>query len=301
MANGLALRRAMSGLTLAIVAMASTPGLAEGIAEKRITVAPGMELRTIEAGEGQGRPPIVFIPGWSTGADIWRDQLLRFSKDRRVIAIDPRSQGESTKSMSGNTPEQRAVDLHVLLEKQGVKRPVLVGWSQAVQDIAAYVERYGTQDIAGIVLIDAAVADGAKAIAERPQQAASLFRRLAIYHSDQQAYVRGFVQAIIGKPQAAGVVDHAIEVAMKTPASIGVSMLVADLFGADRTPALAKMDCPVMIIAAATSSELEQQKAEAKVLKNGKYVEIGDSAHAVFLDQPDRFSTALAEFINTVE
>jgi microsomal epoxide hydrolase len=50
-----------------------------------------------------------------------------FAKAHRVIAFDPRSQGESTKTTSGNTPEIRAQDLHALLERMGVQRPVLIG------------------------------------------------------------------------------------------------------------------------------------------------------------------------------
>jgi microsomal epoxide hydrolase len=88
---------------------------------------------------------------------------------------------------------------------------------------------------------------------------------------------------------------------MKTPPSIGIAMLVSDMFTIDRRPALAKMDCPVLIIAAATSAELGQQKAEASAIKGARFVEIDESAHAVFLDQPDRFAAALSEFLESIE
>jgi pimeloyl-ACP methyl ester carboxylesterase len=45
--------------------------------------------------------------GRSAGAGIWRQQVNAFSKTHRVIAIDPRSQGESTKTTTGNTPKTR--------------------------------------------------------------------------------------------------------------------------------------------------------------------------------------------------
>jgi microsomal epoxide hydrolase len=264
--------------------------------EQRVTVASGVVLRVVESGKANSKPPLVFIPGWSAGADIWQGQIDRFDDAYRVIAFDPRSQGDSTKTTSGNTPEQRAADLHALLAARKVKRPILIGWSQAAQDIAAYVLLYGTRDIAGIVLVDAAVSEGAKAIAARPDQAAVQFSRFAIYASDQEAYLHRMFGAIISKPQPPGAVDSAIATAMKTPPSIGIAMLVADMFGVDRTPALAKIDCPVLIIAAAKSEELAAQRAEAKAIKNARFVEIDDAAHAVFLDQPDNFGGALADF-----
>ena len=292
--------RTMPALFLVALGAMNSPGnAAPTIVEKRIMVAPGVFLRSIEAGKGEGRPPIVFIPGWSAGADIWRGQVHRFAETHRVIAFDPRSQGKSSKTTSGNSPEQRAIDLHVLLAKQNVKRPVLVGWSQAVQDISAYVLRYGTHEISGIVLVDAAVSDGANAISNLPRQTADQFRMFAIYQSDQHAYLRGMFGAIISKPQPA-MVDQAVAVAMKTPPSIGIAMLVADLFAVDRTPALAKMNCPVLIVAAASSPELEAQEAEAKAVRNGRFVKIDDSAHSVFLDQPDRLVSA-GELPGTLE
>jgi pimeloyl-ACP methyl ester carboxylesterase len=285
------------GMLLATALASSTSAR---VIEGRTVVAAGVTLRSIEDGKAAGLP-IIFIPGWSTGADIWRGQFERFGSKYRVIAFDPRSQGQSSKTNSGNTPEQRAADLHALLAKLEVRRPVLVAWSQAVQDVAAYTLKYGTRDLSGIVLVDAAVSDGAKGIAARPKQTASQFDLFGTYLSNQQAYLRGMFGAIISKPQPAGVVDRAVAVSMKTPPAIGMSMLVSDMFTVDRTGALGKMDCPVLIIAAGNSFELDQQKAEVGVIKDAHFVQVDDSAHAVFLDQPDRFAAALSAFLKTLE
>jgi len=74
-----------------------------------VEVADGVSLRLNEAGKPGDGPVLVFIPGWSTGGDIWHHQVDTFAKNHRVIAFDPRSQGESTKTTSGNTPEIRAL------------------------------------------------------------------------------------------------------------------------------------------------------------------------------------------------
>ncbi|MEO5867757.1 MAG: alpha/beta hydrolase [Sphingomonas sp.] len=263
---------------------------------RQVPVAPDVTLKVVEAGKGDA-PTLVLIPGWSAGADIWREQIATFSASRRVIALDPRSQGDSTKAGAGNTPEQRAQDLHALLAALRVRRPVLVGWSQAAQDVAAYVTRYGADDLAGIVLVDAAVSDGAAGIAARPAATATQFARFAIYTSDQEAYLRGMFGAIIGRPQPAGAIDQLVATAMKTPPSTGLAMLVADMFGIDRTPALGKMTCPVLIVAAGTSGELDRQEAELKAIPHARFARIDDAAHAVFVDQPARFDAALADFL----
>ena len=285
---------------LAVLMAASTQALAAPIADKRLAVAPGVDLHAIEAGKHGSDPSIVFIPGWSTGADIWQGQIERFKGAHRIIAFDPRSQAQSTKTMDGNTPEQRATDLHELLAKEQLDRPVLVVWSQAVQDVAAYVLKYGTRDISGIVLVDAAVAEGADAIARHPKETASQFQLFGVYLGSQQNYLRGMFGAIISKPQAPGFIDHAVETGMKTPPSIGMSMLVADMFTVDRRKALEKMDCPVLVIASGSSEELGVQRSEAATIRNARFVQIDDAAHAVFLDQPNLFAAELAGFLKDI-
>jgi non-heme chloroperoxidase len=251
----------------------------------------------IEAGKPGAQPALVFIPGWSTGADIWRQQLDRFAPTYRVIAFDPRSQGKSTKTTSGNAPETRAQDLHALLDRLGVRRPVLIGWSQGVQDIAAYIERYGTKDLAGIVLVDAAVSDGADGMAARPQETTEQFKMFAVYQAHQREYLSGMMRAIISKPQSDGAIERLVSTGMKTPPDVGVGMLVADMFGVNRTSALKKIECPTLIIASTKSFELSRQEAAANRIPHARLEKVDDAAHAVFIDQPDRFDELLTSFV----
>src|SRR6266516_932365 len=224
---------------IAVIWLGTMPGSAESNpgSSRMVIVAGGVSLRVIESGKAGGEPVLVLIPGWSTGADIWHHQIDTFAKTYRVIAFDPRSEGESTKTTSGNTPETRAQDLHALLERLGVQRPVLIGWSQGVQDIAAYVEHYGTKELAGIVLVDAAISDGADGVVARPQETAAQFKMFAIYQAHQREYLGGMMRAIISKPQSDDAIEELVSTGMKTPADIGVAMLVADMFGVNRTSA----------------------------------------------------------------
>lgn len=260
-------------------------------------VGGSVSLRVIEAGKPQDQPVLVFIPGWSTGADIWKHQIDTFAKTNRVIAFDPRSQGDSTKTTTGNTPEMRAQDLHALLERLGVRRPVLIGWSQGVQDVAAYVERYGTKDLAGLVLVDAAISDGADGMAARPQETSEQFKMFAVYQAHQQEYLGGMMRAIISKPQSDAVMNGLVSNGMKTPSDVGVGMLVADMFGVNRTPVLKKIECPTLIIASAKSFELSRQQAAANQIPHARFEKVDDAAHAVFIDQPDRFDELLKSFV----
>jgi len=191
----------------------------------------------------------------------------------------------STITTSGNTPEMRAQDLHNLLEQLDARHPVLIGWSQGVQDLAAYIERYGTHDLAGLVLVDAAVADGANGIAARPQETAAQFKILAGYQAHQEEYLRGMMRAIISKPQPDGTIDRLVATGMKTPPTVGTAMLVADLFGVNRTAALKKIDCPTLIVASARSDELARQQAGASQISHARFEKIEDAAPSSSISQ----------------
>ena len=286
-------------LLSAIVCLSAMRASAQSNTESShmVDVDNGVSLRVLEAGKPEARPVLVFIPGWSAGADIWRHQIETFAKTHRVIAFDPRSQGESTKTSSGNTPEIRAQDLHAFLERLGVRRPVLIGWSQGVQDVAAYVERYGTKELAGIVLVDAAISDGADGMAARPQETAEQFKMFAFYQAHQPEYLGGMMRAIISKPPNDAAIEGLVSTGMKTPADIGVGMLVADMFGVNRTAALKKIACPTLIIASAKSDELARQQTTANQIPHARFEKVEDAAHAVFVDQPDRFAELLTDFV----
>jgi microsomal epoxide hydrolase len=94
-----------------------------------------------------------------------------------------------------------------------------------------------------------------------------------------------------------GTIDGLVATGMKTPPSIGTGMLVADLFGVNRTAALKKIDCPTLVIASAKSDELARQQAGASQISHARFEKIDDAAHAVFLDQPARFDELLDKFV----
>ena len=48
--------------------------------ERTVHLGNDVSLRVIESGQPESGATLVFIPGWSTGADIWREQINRFAR-----------------------------------------------------------------------------------------------------------------------------------------------------------------------------------------------------------------------------
>ena len=262
-----------------------------------IEVAPHVKLHILDSGSASARPTLVLIPGWRLTASIWAHQIDAFSRDRRVIAIDPRSQGDSTKTDEGDTPEQRARDYHALLNTLHAGRIVLAGWSQGVQDVAAYIDQFGTQGVDAVILVDSTISKGAANVPNTVPFVVPQLRLLPLLSDSPREYTEGMMRAIISKPLPDAELNKLVSEALKTPTATGEAMLIADLFGRDRTVAIPKFTVPTLVIASDRSSELKQQEDLAKALPNAQFVVLPQAAHAVFVDQPDRFEGVVRDFL----
>src|SRR5262250_3313965 len=72
-----------------------------------VSSADGARIHYIEAGKG---PAILFVPGWTAPAWMWEKQIAHFAKVHRVVAMDPRAQGESSQTAEGLYTAARARD-----------------------------------------------------------------------------------------------------------------------------------------------------------------------------------------------
>ena len=272
---------------------------AAGTREGDVAVAEGVRLHYVEGGDS-GAQAIVFIPGWSFSAAVWSDQLARFAPRAHVVSFDPRSQGQSTITPQSNSPEQRAQDLHRALESLQLDRVALVGWSQGVQDVAAYAEAFAGDRIAGYVLVDAAVAAGPAAQVTQPDALRQQLERFALYEEHPREYLEGMMNFIIHSPQARRRIGEFVQIGLRTPPDLGLAMLMMDFVVRDRRPALAKFNRPALVIASAESGELEAQREMARKIRHARFETVANAGHAVFLDQPDRFEELLAGFVKTL-
>src|SRR5438876_5049906 len=144
-------------LAMVLMCMVAAPSLVAQVAKSDFfKTSDGIRIHYLEAGSGR---PIVFIPGWTMPAWIWQKQIDEFSKKYRVIAVDPRSQGESDKPNYGHLAETRARDYKELVDHLALKQPVLVGWSMACNELMKYLEQFGTDNVGGFVLVDGFLSD----------------------------------------------------------------------------------------------------------------------------------------------
>jgi non-heme chloroperoxidase len=295
----------MHPFRIAILCLAGIAGLANEqdhvrISEGRATTRSGISIHYLQSGALNSDRALVLIPGWRLPAYLWTRQLETFSRITRVIAVDPRSQGGSTKTTEGNSPESRARDFHDLLATLGVDHPILVGWSQGAQDVAAYIQQFGNDSVEGVVFVDSPVSIGSAEVEAHKEFSRIILSGIGAYAEHPEQYSRGMVESLFKQPHPDLDLNKIVQSTLKTPTDIGIAMLVMDIFGADRSPALATLERPAQIIASASSPLIDLQKAMADRIPRGRFVAIEGAGHAVFIDQPVKFDDALRAFLNSV-
>lgn len=209
------------------------------------------------------------------------------------MAFDPRSQGRSTILNHSNSPDDRATDIANLIKKLHLHKPVLVGWSQGVQDVAAYTLMFGTDDIGGVVFVDASVSSGAAGL--DGESAAMTFGRMPIYVSSPRDYLEGMMPYIFKKPLSASELNAIVTAGLQTPSSIGIANLMLDFFGKDYRPAFKRINVPTLVIVAGTAQNKNEQLQQP--IPNSTSAVVDGAGHAVFYDEPTKFNELLVKFL----
>ena len=282
-------------LTVILLCIFSVPGvvaqadLAQTAKSDFFQTSDGIRIHYLDAGSGR---PIVFIPGWTMPAWIWQKQIDEFSKNYHVIAVDPRSQGESDKPPYGHLPETRSRDYKELVDHLGLKKPVLVGWSMACGEIIKYAEQFGTDNVGGLVLVDGYVTD-------KPSDLfAPISGWMNLLQQDRQKQADGFVRSMFKKPQPEDYLKRVIDASVQVPADTAVVLIYNMLAIKDFSPGLARINRPVLFMYQPET----QQAADYLKLKLGDNLRLerfdGDG-HALFVDDPEKFNHVLEDFLRT--
>jgi pimeloyl-ACP methyl ester carboxylesterase len=86
----------------------------------------GIEMYYAVYGAGE---PVLLIHGGLNHADIWGGQVAALMKTRQVIVADTRGHGRSTRGEAPLGYGQLAADYLALLDRLGIEKTAVVGWS----------------------------------------------------------------------------------------------------------------------------------------------------------------------------
>lgn len=120
-----------------------------------ITTEEGVTLYYKDWGPKDG-PVVTLSHGWPLSSDSWESQAFFLADEGfRVVAHDRRGHGRSSQPWDGNDMDHYADDLAAVIEALALKNVSAFGFSTGGGEVARYVGRHGTGNVARLGLISA--------------------------------------------------------------------------------------------------------------------------------------------------
>jgi microsomal epoxide hydrolase len=214
-------------------------------------------------------------------ASIWQRQVEELGKEFHVMALDPRGQGLSQVAVSGYTAERRARDIGELL--QPLDNVLLVGWSLGALESLQYVDLFGTQRLAGLVLVDSSVGEE-----PAPPPGGAFKQRLS---TEREKMLEEFVRAIFARSRSDSEIAELIGQAKRMPLQASLALLSYPFERSHWRRIVRAFDKPLLYI---VTPQYEAQGRNLRKNRPATEMEVfHDAGHALFADDPARFNARI--------
>lgn len=254
----------------------------------------GAWIHYLEVGESNSSEVnFLFVPGWMMPAWIWAPQLDSLKDEYRAVAMSPRSQGRSSKESDGLYPKALAADIKAVIDQLQLRPVILVAWSMGVAEAAAFVDSFGTADLAGLVLVDGlAGVDDPGSVLSGP-----IKESLVALQEDRAEATRRFVASMFRSRRTADYLDRLTGAALSTPTNSALALYLGSLTF-DQRPALSKIDIPTLIVAARGPQRPDWSRFQQMqgAIPGSRLEVFPEAGHALFVDEPGRFNQLLRDF-----
>ena len=253
-----------------------------------------IKMHYLEAGSGDRH--LVFIPDLAMTAEVWKEQIPYFAaRGFHVLAIDPRSQGLTSKSEGGNTYHQHAADLHAFLEKLKLEHCTLIGWSAGVVGLLEYISSPETLKPDRLVFVGGAPISAGDKDFPGGLNIPQAREAVLAMEDDRAKATEALVRGMFKSQQNGPLIKEMIDNSMKTPTGTAIALMF-DLITGDRRSALATIDVPTLIVVS-RDKQLLGEYLQSKIA-GAQISVIPDAGPAFFLEKPQAFNQALEDFLS---
>lgn len=254
--------------------------------------------------QGRGRP-IVLVHGWACSGKFWQRNVPALAEEFRVVTIDLRGHGNSSKSLAGHTMPEYAADVRTVIEELDLKGATLAGWSMGGPVVLAYWQQYAADSrLMGLGLVDTAPSPLSPADwnshALRNNNLEGMNAVFAGVQADRGQHARGFAGNMFKGGQApADDLAWMVPEILKTPTWIAIAAY-SDFLLSDYADVLPMVTVPAIVFAADSNvykQGIAMGRHLAGQLPQATFVPFEDGGHTLFYEQPDKFSKALGDFV----
>lgn len=243
---------------------------------------------------GEGRP-VVAIHGMASTGWVWRD--LPRALGRRVVAVDVRGHGDSQWSADGGYfSADAAADVAGVMDALGLGEVDVIGHSWGGLIAIALADRLGATRVRRLVVVDIPPSSTQKPDEVAPRQVV-FDTWAAAFESERKRSPRGSDEALANltdrtyRPAEGGRFVKKMDPAL---------LRRWDFRSEDHWPALGRLAQPTLVIKGGNSATVPDEVAEkmAATLRDGRWVTVPDTGHAVHIENPAGFHAVVKPFLD---
>jgi microsomal epoxide hydrolase len=255
---------------------------------RRFQTSDGVLLSVIECGKRAAPLTIALIPGWCMPAWLFEPQFAALGQHHRVIALDPRGQGESDVPDHGYNFGRRSLDIHEWLQPH--ENVILVGWSLGALEVLEYAHRHGEAKLAGMVLVDSSVGE----LPVPPSEG----HFLDDLRKGRDKELADFVHAMYAKPRPAQETQALLQDVKRMSLDNSIALLSSGIPREHWKECAHAFTKPLLYV---VTPQFEAQARNLEKNRPGTRIEVfSDAGHTLFVDEPERFNALLLDFATSI-
>ncbi len=257
--------------------------------------------------QGSGQP-ILLVHGWTCSSRFWQKNAPELAKEFRVITIDLRGHGNSSKILAGHTIDGYARDVRKIIEKLGLGDVTLVGWSLAGPVVLSYYRQFASDSrLKALGLIDATPFPFSPADwnshSLKNYDVNGMHNAFKVYAADPLKFATTFTHNMFKEAKAPeSDLNWMSAELIKILPWIALAVY-SDYLMSDYTPVLPTIKIPVIVCAANSNvfqKGIEMGRSLAAQIPQAHFVPFEEAGHLLFYEQPAKFNKALADFVKGI-
>ena len=260
------------------------------------TASDGAHIYYEDRGHG---PAIVMIPGFLCTAKFFEKNAEALSEQFRVVTVDPRGQGYSSKTTGGNTLKRHALDIKELVDHLGLESFVLLGWSLASSVVVTYASEFNQYKLKGLVTMDGSLFPFSgddwnhhRGKNYNVQNWHNVY--MPLFYNPEEFYAKFFQRIGLREEDREWVTEQC-----RLSAPWSCIELHYDFSHTDNVSNLKKITVPAAFFGAQSKDYgLDMvEKFASEVSGYSEVVKFYESGHLMFLYEADKFNSELARFV----
>ncbi len=246
---------------------------------------------------GSGRP-LVMLHGWDQSAKAFCNNIPALSERYQVITVDLRGHGESDKPTYGYRISRLAMDVWQLLENLDLHDVVLLGWSMGCSVVWSYWDLFRSHRLSKLILVDEpplCLVNDNNPDGFADNQALEALKTSIL--TDTVNATRGFVDMMLYTPAGkAAYGQQTLEESLKFPPAQCTHLLLNHVY-TDWRDVIPTITLPTLVIAAKNSHVKVSNNQWTHDHIPGSELKIFETAHMMFMEEPEAFNAAVSAFI----